>query len=135
MTTITAPTTESADPGLLRFALRLDAAVTAASGVAYLAGFALLDGVLGVPQALLIAVGAFLLAYAAFVARLAGAARPNRAAVIAVIAANAAWALDSVLLLAADGFSPTLAGQIAIGVQAAGVAALAALQAAGLRRA
>src|SRR3954452_17774538 len=107
MTTITGPTTtQRADLGLLRVALELDAAVTAASGVAYLAGFALLDGVLGLPEALLIGVGAFLLAYAAFVARLAGAARPNRAAVTAVIAANAVWALDSVLLLAADGFSP-----------------------------
>ena len=134
MTTITAQT-RPADASLLRFALRLDAAVTAASGIAYLAGFALLDGFLGVPQTLLIGVGAFLLAYAALVARLAISEQPNRVAVIAVIAANALWALDSVLLLAADAFSPTLAGQIAIAVQAAGVAGLAALQAAGLRRA
>jgi hypothetical protein len=135
MTPITAPTATRADAGLLRVALKLDAGITAANGVAYLAAFALLDSFLGVPAALLIGVGAFLLVYATFVGRLATAARPNRVAVIAVIAANALWALDSVLLLAVDGFTPTLAGQIVVAVQAAGVAGLAALQYAGLRRA
>ena len=134
MTTITAPT-HPAGATLLRLALKLDAGVTALNGVAYLAGFALLDDALGVPPALLIGVGAFLLAFAAFVARLGMSETPNRAAVICVIAANVLWAIDSVLLLAADGFTPTLAGQVVIGVQAAGVAGLAALQYAGLRRA
>ena len=134
MTTITAPI-HPADATLLRLALKLDAGVTALNGVAYLAGFALLDGALGVPSGLLIGVGAFLLAFAAFVARLAMSETPNRAAVIGVIAANVVWAIDSVLLLAADGFTPTLAGQVVIAVQAAGVAGLAALQYAGLRRA
>jgi hypothetical protein len=134
MTTITAPT-HTRDATLLRAALKLDAGITAVNGIAYLAGFALLDGWLGVPPALLIGVGAFLLVFAAFVGRLATSEAPNRAAVIGVIAANAMWALDSVLLLAADGFSPTLAGQLAIAVQAAGVAGLAVLQYAGLRRA
>jgi hypothetical protein len=134
MTTITAQL-NPARAGVLRAALTLDAVVTAANGAAYLAAFALLDDALGVPQALLIGVGAFLLAYAAFVGRLASAQRPNRTAVVAVIAANAVWALDSVLLLAVDGFTPTLAGQIVVAVQAAGVAALAGLQYAGLRRA
>ena len=134
MTTITAPI-HPADATLLRLALKLDAGVTALNGVAYLAGFALLDGALGVPPALLIGIGAFLLAFATFVARLGMSETPNRAAVIGVIAANVLWAIDSVLLLAADGFTPTLAGQVVIAVQAAGVAGLAALQYAGLRRA
>ena len=136
MTTITSPIRAAvAGPGLLRLALKLDAGVTAASGLAYLAGFALLDSFLGVPAALLIGVGAFLLVYAAFVGLLSTSERPNRTAVIAVIAANALWAIDSLLLLAVDGFSPDLAGQIVIAVQAVGVAGLAALQYAGLRRA
>jgi hypothetical protein len=135
MTTLTASLRTTSGPALLRAALGLDAIVTAASAVAYLAGFALLDSALGVPQALLLGVGAFLLVYAAFVARLATADRPNRAAVAGVIAANVVWAIDSVILLAVDGFSPTLAGQIVVAVQAAGVAGLAALQYAGLRRA
>jgi hypothetical protein len=135
MTTLIAPIRAAAGADLLRVALKLDAAVTAVNGFVYLAGFALLDSVLGVPQALLIGVGAFLLVYAAFVRRLASAAQPNRVAVTAVIAANVLWAVDSVILLAVDGFSPTLAGQIVVAIQAAGVAGLAALQYAGLRRA
>ena len=130
--TATIPTTGA---GLLRFALRLDAAVTAANGIAYLAGFWLLDSWLGVPGAFLAGVGAFLLAFAGFVGRLAAQASPHRGAVLAVIAANVLWALDSALLLAADWFSPTVAGQVVVALQAAGVAGLAALQYAGLRRA
>ena len=128
-------TIHTADAGLLRFALRLDAAITAANGLAYLALFWLLDGWFGVPGALLAGVGAFLLAFAAFVGRLGAQASPHRGAVIAVIAANVLWAVDSALLLAADWFSPTAAGQVVIALQAFGVAGLAALQYAGLRRA
>jgi hypothetical protein len=47
----------------------------------------------------------------------------------------AVCALASLLLPVVDGFSPTLAGQIAIAVLAAGVAGLAALEYSGLRRA
>lgn len=128
-------TIRTAEAGLLRFALRLDAAVTAANAVAYLALFWLLDGAFGVPGAFLAGVGAFLLAFAAFVGRLAGQASPHRGAVIAVVAANVLWVLDSALLLAAGWFSPTTAGQVVVALQAAGVAGLAALQYAGLRRA
>jgi hypothetical protein len=130
--TATIPT---ADAGLLRFALRLDAAVSAANGVAYLALFWLLDGWLGVPGGFLAAVGAFFVAYAAFVGRLSAQTSPHRGAVIAVIAGNALWALDSALMLATDWFSPTTAGQVVIALQALGVAGFAALQYAGLRRA
>ena len=128
-------TIPAADAGLLRFALRLDAAVSAANGIAYLALVCLLDGWLGVPGAFLAAVGAFFVAYAAFLGRLSAQAAPHRGAVIAVIAGNVLWALDSALLLAADWFSPTAAGQVVIALQALGVVALAALQYAGLRRA
>src|SRR5918998_277247 len=125
MTTLTA--IHSTRSGLLKFALQLDAAVTAANAILYLAAFALLDGWLGVPVELL-------LAFAAFVGRLAAQEQPARASVIGVIAVNVAWAIDSVLLLALDAFSPTLAGQLVIAAQAAGVAAPAALQVVGLRR-
>ncbi len=118
---------------LLRFALRLDAAVTAANALLYLALFSVLDGWLGVPSGLLIGAGAVLLPFAAFVARVA--ARPTRAAAIGVIAVNVVWAVDSFVLLAVDAFSPTLAGQVVIAAQAVAVLGLAALQAAGLRRA
>ena len=132
MTTTTAILTPRA--GLLRFSLQLDAAVTAVNAAAYLAGFWLLDEWLGLPAALLIGAGAFLLVFAAFVGRLAAQAQPARPAVLGVIAVNVVWVADSVLLLALDAFTPTLAGQVVIALQASGVLALAALQAAGLRR-
>jgi hypothetical protein len=129
-TVIARPTTD-----LLRFALQADAAITALNAVAYLAAFWLLDGWLGVPAALLVGAGAFLLAFAAFVARVASRPAISRGAAAGVIAVNAIWAVDSAIVLAVDAFSPTLAGQVVIAVQTAGVAGLAALQYAGLRRA
>ena len=78
-----------AEDSLLRLALKGDAAVTALNAVAYLAGFALLDGSLGVPAPLLVSVGAFLLAFAGLVGRLSTQPVMARAAVAGVIAANA----------------------------------------------
>jgi hypothetical protein len=126
-------TTRHADGGLLRFALTLDGVVTGAMGVAFVAGAGLLDGWLGLPAGLIAAVGAFLAVYGALVLRLAQ--RPVRAAVVAVIAANAVWAADTLLALALDWHEPTLAGQLVIAVQAVGCAGFAALQSLGLRRA
>ena len=51
-------TIQTTDAGLLRFALRLDAAITAANAIAYLALFWLLDGAFGVPGPFLAGVGA-----------------------------------------------------------------------------
>ena len=135
MTAHTATSIRTADAGLLRFALRLDSTVSAIMGVAFLALCWLLDGRLGVPAAFLAGVGAFCVAFAAFVGRLGSQPVPARGAVTAVVAGNTLWALDSALLLGADWFSPTVAGQVVIALQAAGVAGLAALQYAGLRRA
>ena len=132
MNTHALATPRHADGGLLRFALTLDGAVTGAMGVACVAGAPLLDGWLGLPASLLVAVGAFLAVYGALVLRLA--TRPVRGAVIAVIAANAVWAADSLLALALDWHEPTVAGQVVIAVQAIGSAGFAALQYLGLRR-
>jgi hypothetical protein len=132
MNTHVIATPRLADGGLLRFALTLDGVVTGAIGVAFLAGAPLLDGWLGLPAGLLVAVGAFLTVYGTMVLRLAG--RPVRAAVIAVILANAVWAADTALALALDWHEPTLAGQLAIAVQTVGCAGFAALQYVGLRR-
>jgi hypothetical protein len=121
-------------PGkLLRGALKLDAVVTGANAVAYVAGAALLSDWLGLPVALLVAVGTFLAVYAAGVWHVATRPSVAAAAVWAVIALNVAWAADSFLMLAVDGFSPTLAGQVVVAVQAVGVLGFAALQYAGLR--
>ena len=116
----------------LRFVLKADAAVTGANAVAYLAGAPILSDWLGIPTGVLLAVGAFLAVYAALVYRLATRPAMPKAAVTAVVIANALWAVDSLLALALDWFSPTLAGQIAIAVQAVGVAAFALVQAAAM---
>ena len=128
-------TPRHATGGLLRFALTLDGVATGANGVLYLAGAPLLDGWLGLPTEMLMAVGAFLIAYAALVLRLATRPAMPRAAVVAVIAANVLWAVDSLIALALDWFTPTTVGQVLIAVQAVLVAGLAALQYVGLKQA
>ena len=127
-------TPRHATGGLLRFALTLDGVATGANGVIYLAGAPLLDGWLGLPTEMLIAVGAFLIVYAALVLRLATRPEMPRIAVVAVIAANALWAIDSLIALALDWFTPTTLGQVLIAAQAVLVAGLAALQYLGLRQ-
>jgi len=126
-------TPPSVDGGLLRFALTLDGVVTGANGIALLAGAPMLDRWLGLPAGLLVAVGAFLTVYGALVLRLSSG--PVRGAVVAVIAANAMWAADTLLALALDWHDPTLAGQLVIAVQAVGCAGFAALQYLGLKQA
>jgi hypothetical protein len=135
METQTIATPRHATGGLLRFALTLDGVATGANGVLYLAGAPLLDGWLGLPAEMLMAVGAFLIAYAALVLRLATRPAMPRTAVVAVIAANTLWAIDSLLALALDWFTPTTAGQALIALQAVLVAGLAALQYVGLKQA
>jgi hypothetical protein len=135
--TTTASATTAARPAadLLRVALQADAAITALNAVAYLAGFWLLDGWLGIPGGVLAAIGAFLLAFAAFVSRVAAQPEIAHGAARTVIAVNVLWVAASVIALAAGAWSPTTGGEIVIAVQAAGVAGLAALQTVGLRRA
>jgi hypothetical protein len=120
---------------LLRLVLVADAAVTGANAVAYIAGAPLLDSLLGVPAGALIAIGAFLAVYAGLVLRLATRPEMPTTGVVAVIAANVAWAAGSLATLALDAFTPTTAGQVWIALQAMVVTAFAALQWAGLRRA
>jgi hypothetical protein len=132
-TTISAAT-RSADGALLRLALKADAVITGANAFAYLAAFAVLDSLLGVPTAALLGVGAFLAVYSVLVWTLATRPSMPAPAVAAVIAGNVLWAVDSLIALGLDWFSPTLAGQVVIAVQAVGVAGFAAIQYLGLRR-
>jgi hypothetical protein len=128
------PSPRDATGGLLRFALTLDGVGTGVNGVVYLAGAPLLDGWLGLPAGMLAAVGTALIVYAGLVLRLATRPAMPRVAVVAVIAANALWVVDSLIALSLDWFTPTTAGQVLIAAQAALVAGLAALQYVGLRR-
>lgn len=117
--------------GILRPALLLDAAVSGANGVVYLAAAGPVGELLGLSPALLRGVGAFFLVWAVLV--WAVARRPRRAAVTGVIAGNAVWAADSLVVAAAGWGDPTAVGTAWIVLQALVVAAFAALQAAGRR--
>jgi hypothetical protein len=135
MQTITAQKTIAPQRSLLRTALTLDAGVTAANGAAYLALAGPLGDLLGLSETVLRGAGAFLLVYALAVGVLASRPRPARAAVVAVIAGNALWAVDSVVAALAGWGDPTTAGTVWIVLQALVVAGFAALQLAGLKRA
>ena len=134
MQTITADHTVTPRRTLLRTALRLDAGVTALNGAAYLALAGPLHDLLGFSEGLLRGAGAFLLVYAAAVTVLAAAQRPARGAVLAVIAGNLVWAVDSVVAAGAGWGDPTTAGTVWLILQALVVAGFAALQLAGLKR-
>ncbi|MFP3986968.1 hypothetical protein U9R90_05575 [Streptomyces sp. E11-3] len=123
----------TADPRImLRRFLALDAVVTGANGLAYAAASGPLGRLLGVDATLLLAIGAFLLLYAAAVGYVASRTRPPALAVRAVIEANAVWAVLSLAALV-GWLSPTVAGAVWIPMQAAVVAGFAALQYVSLR--
>ena len=118
----------------LRAVLAADAASAGAMGLLLLlAPTALLD-LLGLPGWLTRGAGLALLPFAAFVAWTASRPAPPRAAVWAIAALNAAWALESIVMVA-GGFVPaTPFGVAFVLVQAVLVAAFAAMQAALLRQ-
>ncbi|TLF93189.1 hypothetical protein FEK35_29965 [Nocardia cyriacigeorgica] len=122
-------------PVLLRFSLRLDAVVTAANGLAYLALSGPIESLLGLDTAIGIPIGVFLTLYGIGVALVGLPANINPAAVRTVIAGNAAWVVLSLVALFAVGLDLTLVGAIWAVLQAIVVGAFAALQYLGLRRA
>jgi hypothetical protein len=123
-----------AGDALLRAALKLDAVVTGANGVAYLAAAGVLDSLLGAPAAFLRAIGAFLVLFAAAVWFLSTRPAIPAGGVRAVITANVTWALASFVVLALGSLSPTVGGGIWMALQAVVVAGFAALQLYALRR-
>ena len=119
---------------LLRLALLADAAVSGATGLAMVAGAGFVDGLLGIPGPLLRYAGLSLLPFAAIVAVVATRDRLSRPAVWAVIAYNALWAVDSVVLMLSGWIAPTTLGYAFIAFQAAVVAIFAELQYMALRK-
>jgi hypothetical protein len=117
---------------MLRRFLALDAAVTGANGLAYLAASGPLGRLLGVGSGLLLALGLLLTVYAAGVGRLASRRRPPVLPVRAVIEVNLAWAALSFVALAVW-LSPSTAGAVWVPVQALTVAGFALVQYAALR--
>ena len=123
--------TSHPETALRRF-LALDAVVTGANAVAYLAASGPLGRLLGVGSGLLLGLGAFLAVFAAGVGLLAARPRPAALPVRAVVEANLAWSALSLLALAVW-LSPTTAGAVWTVLQAGTVAGFAALQYAALR--
>jgi hypothetical protein len=119
---------------LLRWALFADAAISGATGLLMTLGAAHLTGLLGVPAGLMRYAGLSLLPFAALLAYLATRARLPRPIIWAVIACNAFWAADSILLLLTGWVGPTALGYAFVITQALAVAAFAEAQHLGLRR-
>ncbi|MFB4315071.1 hypothetical protein [Actinomadura sp. 21ATH] len=117
---------------LLRVALRLDAVVTGANGLAYLALAGPLHDLLGLEAAPARALGAFLVVYAAAV--WAVSMRPRPLAVTAVVEANVVWTVLSLATAVMGWLSLNAAGVTWAVLQAAAVAGFAALQWTALRR-
>lgn len=116
----------------LRRFLALDAVVTGANALAYLALSGPLGRLFGVDTALLLELGAILAVYAAAVGFLASRDRPAALPVRAVVEINLAWAVLSCVALALW-LSPTTTGAVWTVLQASAVAGFAALQYAALR--
>lgn len=112
----------------LRRVLLVDAAVTGANGLAYLAGAALLDDVLDVSAGVLRPVGAFLVAFAAVLAVVATRRPIPGSAVRELMAGNAAWVLASLGVAATGALDANGVGTAWIVLQAAVVAGFVALQ-------
>jgi hypothetical protein len=128
------PTTLRSHQPFLRRVLIADAAASAAMGAAMLLGGTYLEGLLGLPRALLAYAGLGLLPFAALVAYLATRETLPRAAVWAVIAVNAIWVIDSLVILVTGWVAPSSLGYAFVIAQAAAVAAFAELEYLGLRK-
>jgi hypothetical protein len=118
----------------LRRALMLDAVASGGAGLLMIAGAGLLEGLLGLPAALLRGAGLVLVPYVAFVIWTGSRETISRPAVWAIIAANVLWAAASGLLLVSGWVAPTGLGYAFVIGQALVVAVLGELQYMGLRR-
>ncbi|MFB4291838.1 hypothetical protein ACBI99_29600 [Nonomuraea sp. ATR24] len=132
MTTLTVATTGRAK--FLRLVLALDAVVTGANGLVYLAGAGLVSDLLGPDAGLLRGIGAFLLVYGAAVGLLAARGTVSQAGVKAVIGLNIAWTLGSVAAVITGMMEFTTIGAVWAIAQALVVGVFAELQIMGLRK-
>ena len=117
----------------LRYALLADAVASGATGLMMIAGAGLLEGLLGLPTALMREAGLVLVPYVAFVAWAGTREAISRPAVQAIIAMNVLWVVGSAVVL--FGFvTPTILGYAFVIAQAVVVGVFAELQFIGLRR-
>ncbi|MEV7397562.1 hypothetical protein [Aeromicrobium sp. NPDC092404] len=134
MNSTTAPVTATTGPVTLKTALLLDAAVTGANALAYLAGAAVLDSLLGPSSTHFLAIGAFL-AVSTVILAATGTRRPiPRGWATFAAEVNIAWAVGSVAVVSLGWFDLTTTGEVWTILQAAIVAAFATVQLMALRR-
>ena len=117
----------------LKTALAVDAASGATTAALQLALPRLLADELGLPMALLLETGLFLVALAALLAFLARSARVAAPLVWAIVTGNVAWSAACVLLWTTGAVAPTALGIAFLLAQAAVVLALAVWEAIGLQ--
>jgi hypothetical protein len=118
----------------LRRALQADAIFSGVAALMFVFGASLFASLTNLPEVFLRNTGFVLVIYAALVGYLGTRPTMAKAAVWAVIAVNAIWAVDSIALLASGLLSPNLFGQALIVMQAVAVGVFAELQFIGLRR-
>ncbi|MBA8953289.1 hypothetical protein ACFQU9_16320 [Actinomadura namibiensis] len=133
--TATAPSLFADGRRFLKLALRVDAVVTGANGLAYLALAGPLERLLGLDAAVGRGLGAFLVVFAIAVAALSMPARAPRLAVHAVIEMNVLWSVLSVVAVATGWLDLNAVGATWAVMQAGTVGAFAAAQFIAIRRA
>lgn len=118
----------------LRRALQADAIFSGVSALMLVFGADLFASLTNLPEVFLRNTGLVLVVYAALMGYLGTRSMMSKAAVWAVIAVNAIWAIDSFILLVSGWVSPNLLGQALIVMQAVAVGVFAELQLIGLRK-
>ncbi|MGL5166373.1 MAG: hypothetical protein ACRC9K_10855 [Afipia sp.] len=118
----------------LRRALQADAIFSGVAALMFVFGAGLFASLTNLPETFLRNTGLVLVVYAALVGYPGTRSMMSKTAVWAVIAVNAIWAIDSVILLASGWVSPNLLGQALIVMQAVAVGVFAELQFIGLRK-
>jgi hypothetical protein len=119
---------------LLRRALVLDAAASGGTGLLTAAGARILASLCNLPESLLVYSGLSLLPFAALVGLLARRETVPAAIVWAIIAYNALWSIDSIVLLVSGWIAPNALGYAFVIGQALVVAVLAECQYMGITR-
>ncbi|WP_417451091.1 hypothetical protein [Kordiimonas sp.] len=119
---------------LLKWALLVDAATSAATGLLLVFAANTLASLLGLPSDLLLYCGLFFIPWAAVLAFVATRRDIKPAAVWPIAVLNLVWGADSFLLLASIDPAPTLLGSAFITVQAVVVLGFAGAQIVGLKR-
>jgi hypothetical protein len=121
-------------PVFLRRVLALDSASCLAIGLLLALGAGPLSALFGLGEGLLFGAGLLLLPLAAFIAWLASRAVPPSALVWPVIAGNAAWTVESFLLISAESARITPLGTAFVATQAVAVLGVTLLEYVGVRR-